>query len=73
MGSINFTLSDQSDYDSDFVRVEYVDEDQFGVLISLTKNKAGELLDLDFWKVNFSKLLRYPKPEDVKVNTSGMI
>ncbi|WP_407654650.1 DUF6984 family protein [Arcicella aquatica] len=34
--------------------------------MTLTKNKNNQLLDLDFWKVDFSGLITYPKPEEVR-------
>lgn len=72
MGSINFTLSDSGDYAGDIVQVEYDDEDGVRVLITLTQNSKGELLDMDFWKVDFSKLLKYPTPDEVSINTRGI-
>lgn len=72
MGSINFTLGDSGDYAGDIVQVEYHDQDGIRVLITLTQNSKGELLDMDFWKENFTKLLQYPKPVEVSVNTRGI-
>lgn len=72
MGSINFTLGDSADYAGDIVQVEYNDEDGIRVVITLTQNSKGELLDMDFWKENFSKLLRYPTPDKVSINTRGI-
>lgn len=72
MGSINFTLGDSADYAGDMVQVAYHDEDGIRVLITLTQNSKGEILDMDFWKENFTKLLRYPTPEDVSINTRGI-
>lgn len=72
MGSINFTLGDSTDYAGDIVQVEYHDEDGIRVLITLTHNSKGELLDMDFWKENFTRLLRYPKPDQVSINTRGI-
>ncbi|MBW6492556.1 MAG: hypothetical protein K0B15_15330 [Lentimicrobium sp.] len=63
MGSINFAGSDPDLYDADMVQAEYVDSDGIEVVITLTRDKNNRLLDLDFWKVNFSKLIRYPTPE----------
>jgi len=65
MGSISFCLSDTPDYDSDLIQVEYTDSDSIPVVITLTKDKNNKLLDLDFWKADFSKLITYPKPEDL--------
>lgn len=72
MGSINFTLGDSGDYAGDLIQVEYHDQDGFRVVITLTTNSKGELLDLDFWKENFTKLLKYPKPDEVSINTRGI-
>lgn len=63
MGSINLAGSDPDLYDSDLIQAEYMDSDGIEVVITLTKDKNNNLLDLDFWKVNFSKLIRYPTPE----------
>ena len=63
MGSINFAGSDPDAYDGDLIQAEYKDVDEVEVLITLTKDKSNRLLDLDFWKMDFSKLIRYPKPE----------
>lgn len=65
MGSINFANSDPDSYDGDLIQAEYQDIDGIEVLITLTKDKHNRLLDLDFWKVDFSKLIRYPKPESL--------
>ncbi|NTW23313.1 MAG: hypothetical protein HGA37_01330 [Lentimicrobium sp.] len=62
MGSINFAGSDPDQYDCDLIQAEYTDSDGIEVLISLTRDKNGNLLDLDFWKSDFSKLIRYPSP-----------
>lgn len=63
MGSINFAGSDPDAYDGDMIQAEYRDVDGVEVVITLTKDKNERLLDLDFWKMDFSKLIRYPTPE----------
>ncbi|PKP47354.1 MAG: hypothetical protein CVT94_11725 [Bacteroidetes bacterium HGW-Bacteroidetes-11] len=63
MGSINLAGSEPDLYDSDLIQAEYMDSDGIEVVITLTKDKNNNLLDLDFWKMNFSKLIRYPTPE----------
>lgn len=63
MGSINFAGSDPDAYNGDLIQAEYKDVDGVDVVITLTKDKSNRLLDLDFWKIDFSKLIRYPKPE----------
>lgn len=65
MGSISFGSGSADDYDSDLIQVQYFDADNTPVIITLTKDKNDQLLDLDFWKTDFSKLLNYPKPEQI--------
>ncbi len=60
MGSISMENGNPEHYDSDIVQIEYLDSDQVPVVITLTKNMNGQLLDLDFWKTDFSKLITYP-------------
>ena len=66
MGSISLG-GDPNAYDGDLIQVDYVDSDGTPVVITLTKDAQGRLLDLDFWKVDFSKLLEYPTPEKVTI------
>lgn len=50
---------------SELVTAEYIDEDQVPVLISVNLDEAGHLFELDFWKVNYKPLKRYPRPEEI--------
>ncbi|WP_245907001.1 DUF6984 family protein [Reichenbachiella versicolor] len=65
MGSINFENDRPDMYDGDIIQCEYTDDDGENVVLSLTKDKEGKLLDLDFWKSNFSALIKFPTPEIV--------
>jgi len=65
MRSIGLGNPDVSPYAGDLIQAKYIDSDGKEVAITLTMDEAGQLLDLDFWKVDFSKLLVYPKPEDL--------
>ena len=68
MGSISLGIDNNpDDYDSDLIQVEYTDTDGVMVVITLTKNNKNQLLDLDFWKEDFSKLITYPTPNEVVV------
>jgi hypothetical protein len=62
MGSISLG-GDPDAYAGDLIQVEYIDSDEIPVVITLTQDKNNNLLDLDFWKIDFSKLLLYPTPE----------
>jgi hypothetical protein len=64
MGSISLGGNPDA-YAGDLISVEYIDSDQTPVVITLTNDETGRLLDLDFWKVDFSKLLDYPTPEKI--------
>ncbi|GGC09689.1 DUF6984 family protein [Dyadobacter sediminis] len=69
MGSISLG-GDTSAYDGDLIQVEYVDADGTPVVITLTKDDKGRLLDLDFWKIDFTKLIEYPTPDKILVKRS---
>lgn len=64
MGSISLGGNPDA-YAGDLIRVEYIDTDQTPVVITLTQDDQGRLLDLDFWKVDFTKLLEYPTPDQI--------
>jgi hypothetical protein len=65
MGSIGLGNPKVCPYAGDLIQAKYIDTDGKEVAITLTMDENGQLLDLDFWKVDFSKLLVYPKPEDL--------
>ena len=46
----------------EIVAADYIDEDGTPVDITVNLDQEGDLFEVDFWKVNFSPLLRYPKP-----------
>lgn len=65
MGSISLG-GDVGSYDRDLIQTYYTDTDGVPVVITLTLDQQGQLLDLDFWKEDFSKLLVYPKPDALR-------
>lgn len=67
MGSISMCDEGADNYAGDLIQVEYTDVDGVPVIITLTKDNNNQLLDLDFWKEDFSKLISYPKPEQVSI------
>lgn len=67
MGSISFQLTENPQYAGDLIQVRYMDTDSIPVIITLTHDVEGKLLDLDFWKADFSKLLHYPTPEQIEL------
>lgn len=74
MGSINFTPPEKSPYQKDLVQVIYKDIDEVPMVITLTINQNNEILDMDFWKKDFSKLQKYPTLDQVKVfDNNGLL
>lgn len=69
MGSIGLGDAESSEYAGDLIQVEYMDSDDIAVVITLTKDTNNKLLDFDFWKVDFSKLLDFPKPKQLIFKT----
>jgi hypothetical protein len=65
MGSINLNNPNADLFDKDLIQAEYTDADKIPVVLSLTVDKNNQLLDLDFWKSDFSRLVKYPKPEEL--------
>jgi hypothetical protein len=69
MGSIRFT--DESGADrrlgEAIAEADYIDDD--GVLVSIVLNTdtTDQLYEVDFWKVDFSPLRRYPSPSDLRL------
>jgi hypothetical protein len=64
MGSISLNNNPDA-YAGDLIQVEYIDTDNTPVMITLTYDTEGQLLDLDFWKTDFSKLLKYPSVREI--------
>jgi hypothetical protein len=54
-------------YQKDLIHAEYNDEDGIPVFITLDLNTANELYELDMFKGDFSPLLRYPKPNNLRI------
>lgn len=67
MGGIRFAQPDPRVFGRELLKAEFRDTD--GVLVSITLNADdhGELFELDFWRVDFSPLKRYPASQDVVV------
>lgn len=49
----------------------YLDAD--GVIVSITVNldSQGSIYEVDFWKTDFSPLLKYPVPQQLQLKTDG--
>jgi hypothetical protein len=65
MGGIRFAQPSPRRFGKELLTGEYLDDDGELVSIALNVDDHGELFELDFWKVDFSPLKRYPSPRDV--------
>jgi hypothetical protein len=67
MGSIRFNnpSAAQRTVGRTIARAEYTDEDGVLVSIALHADEKGDLFELDCWKVDFSRLRRYPSPSAI--------
>jgi hypothetical protein len=65
MGSIRFVRPQQQTMGAEVIEAQYTDIDGVMVSIALNFDKKGQLFELDFWKVDFSPLKRYPLPFDL--------
>lgn len=67
MGSIRFDGSQQHRRRARAVaEARYVDDDGTPVSIEVNVDESNRLFEVDFWKVDFSPLRRYPEPHDLK-------
>jgi hypothetical protein len=71
MGSLRFVSDDEPErsFGRTIAEAEYLDADDVPVSIALSLDGQDRLYEVDFWKVNFSPLLRYPVPEQLKIKT----
>jgi hypothetical protein len=66
MGCIRFVRSGCRRRASGVAEAHYHDADGILVSIELNADESGELFELDFWKVDFSPLRRFPRPQDLR-------
>jgi hypothetical protein len=69
MGSIKFLHADDRVRRLGFevAKATYTDDDGIPVSIALNLDQYGDLFELDFWKVDFSSLVRYPRVDELRV------
>ncbi len=69
MGSLRFKDVDNGErsFSKKMAEAEFADEDGIPVSVVVNIDNNGDLLELDLWKVNFSPLKRYPRPEELRI------
>jgi hypothetical protein len=65
MGSIRFVKEGNRRRACSIATAEYIDEDGVPVTVEVNASADNELFEVDFWKVDFSPLRRYPRLEDL--------
>ena len=68
MGSIRFAHHASRRYGKTFAEARFLDEDGVLVSIALNMDEHGDPLELDFWKVDFTPLRRYPSPSEIETH-----
>ena len=69
MGSISFDLKGLRKRHSQIIGGTFKDSDGVLVDFELTTDENNELFELDLWKVDFSRLLRYPELNEIKITS----
>lgn len=65
MGSLKFEGNNERKYQTGLIGAKYIDKDEVAVFITLNLNDRNELFELDIWKTDFSKLIKFPKPTEL--------
>jgi Domain of unknown function (DUF6984) len=71
MGSIRFVGGKDRRRAGSIAEATYLDDDGVAVSIELNVDEAGRLFELDFWKVDFSPVRRYPSSVDLQQTNSS--
>jgi len=73
MGSIKFLHRDDRErrFGFELAKATYIDDDGVLVTIALNLDQYGDLFEVDFWKVDFSPLVRYPRVDELTGDPSG--
>ena len=69
MGSLRFKDADNRErrLGKKIAEAEFTDEDGIPVSAVLNLDDKGQLFELDMWKVDFSALKRYPRPQELRL------
>lgn len=69
MGSLRFAgpKNENRRFGETISQAEFIDEDGIAVSVAINLDQEGNLYELDIWKVDFSPLKRWPKPEHIVV------
>jgi len=70
MGSLSFDLDGTESRFDQVVGGEFTDVDGTLVDFEVTVTSKGALFELDFWKVDFSPLVRFPKTNEIRIRTT---
>ena len=69
MGSIRFQTKNGEDrqFGAWIAGADYYDIDDVLVQITINVDQDGRLFEIDSWKMDYSKLIRYPEPNQLKI------
>jgi hypothetical protein len=74
MGSLHFQAVKRTDrrLGRALIKAEFLDLDGVPVSIVINLDDRGDLFELDVWKVDFSKLIAFPRPQDMKIKIAQL-
>ncbi|MGX9773217.1 DUF6984 family protein [Janthinobacterium aestuarii] len=67
MKSLKFVGDESRSLGALLAEAEYVDVDGVVVSIVVNADQGGQLFEVDIWKVDFSPLKQYPRPEALSI------
>jgi len=68
MGSLRFeTSNSDAQFGDEVASCSFADADGNYVSVTLNLDQYGEIFELDVWKVDFSKLIKWPKAHEINV------
>ena len=69
MGSIRFQapVGEETRFGAEIAKAFYHDVDKELVDIAVNIDEQGRLFEIDFWKVDYSKLIQYPEPNQLEL------
>lgn len=71
MGSLRFASEFQRKFGRQLITARYIDVDNIPVIITINLDEHDQLFELDFWKVNFSGLRKFPATNELVIQPNN--
>lgn len=73
MGSIRFASDPQKKFGRELITAKFTDTDNIPVIITINLDEQDQLFELDFWKVDFSSLKRFPTSNELVIQPNNYL